>query len=60
MENENKELVERIEDQGREYDELQAEVAETLPKGVKTVFFSSVAQQGLMELKDLIWQQLNA
>ena len=41
-------------------DELQAEVAETLPKGVKTVFFSSVAQQGLMELKDLIWQQLNA
>ncbi len=41
-------------------DELKAEVAETLPEGVKTVFFSSVAQQGLMELKDLIWQQLNA
>lgn len=41
-------------------EELKAEVAETLPKGVKTVFFSSVAQQGLTELKDLIWQQLNA
>lgn len=41
-------------------DELKAEVAETLPKEVKTVFFSSVAQQGLTELKDLIWNQLNA
>lgn len=41
-------------------EELQAEVAETLPKGVKTVFFSSITQQGLMNLKDLIWQQLNA
>lgn len=41
-------------------DELQEELAKTLPKGVKTVFFSSVAQQGLMELKDLIWHQLNA
>ena len=41
-------------------DELQEELAKTLPEGVKTVFFSSVAQQGLMELKDLIWHQLNA
>lgn len=41
-------------------EELKAEVAETLPNGVKTVFFSSVAQQGLLELKDLIWEQLNA
>lgn len=40
-------------------DELQEELSKTLPVGVKTVFFSSVAQQGLMELKDLIWQQLN-
>ena len=40
-------------------DELQEELAKTLPEGIKTVFFSSVAQQGLMELKDLIWQQLN-
>ena len=41
-------------------DELQEELAKTLPEGIKTVFFSSVAQQGLMELKDLIWHQLNA
>ena len=41
-------------------EELKAEVKKTLPKGVKTVFFSSVAQQGLTDLKDLIWSQLNA
>jgi GTP-binding protein len=41
-------------------DELQEELAKTLPEGIKTVFFSSVAQKGLMELKDLIWHQLNA
>lgn len=40
--------------------ELKEEVKKTLPKGVKTVFFSSVAQQGLTDLKDLIWSQLNA
>ena len=41
-------------------DELKQEVKKTLPKDVKTVFFSSVAQQGLTDLKDLIWNQLNA
>lgn len=41
-------------------DELKTEIQKTLPKGVKTIFFSSVAQQGLIELKDLIWNQLNA
>ena len=41
-------------------EELKEEVKKTLPKGVKTVFFSSVAQQGLTNLKDLIWSQLNA
>ena len=41
-------------------EELKEEVKKTLPKGVKTVFFSSVAQQGLAELKDLIWNQINA
>ena len=41
-------------------EELKEEVKKTLPKGVKTVFFSSVVQQGLTELKDLIWEQLNA
>ena len=41
-------------------EELKEEVKKTLPKGVKTIFFSSVAQQGLTDLKDLIWSQLNA
>ena len=41
-------------------EELKEEVKKTLPKGVKTVFFSSVSQQGLTDLKDLIWSQLNA
>ena len=41
-------------------EELKEEVKKTLPKGVKTVFFSSLAQQGLTDLKDLIWSQLNA
>ena len=40
-------------------EELKEEVKKTLPKGVKSVFFSSVAQQGLKDLKDLIWNQLN-
>ena len=41
-------------------EELKEEVKKTLPKGVKTVFFSSLAQQGLTDLKDLIWIQINA
>ena len=41
-------------------EELKEEVKKTLPKGVKTIFFSSLAQQGLTDLKDLIWSQLNA
>ena len=40
-------------------DELKRELKKTVPKEVKSVFFSSIAQQGLIELKDLIWTQLN-
>ena len=40
-------------------DELKAEMKELLPKGVKSFFISAVAQQGLQELKDAIWQTLN-
>ena len=36
-------------------DEMRAE----LPEGVETVFISSVAQQGLTELKDLLWRTIN-
>ena len=41
-------------------EELKSEIKKTIPKGIKTIFFSSVAQQGLAELKDLIWNQINA
>lgn len=43
-------------------DELQAEMKEQLDKdleGIPYLFFSSVAQQGLIELKDQLWGMLN-
>lgn len=39
-------------------EELKAELGKNLP-GIPAVFISSVAQQGLTELKDLIWKELN-
>ncbi len=39
-------------------EELKAEIKPSLPK-LPYVFISSVAQQGLTELKDLIWRHLN-
>lgn len=38
--------------------ELTAAIKKELPKSLPTVFISSVAQTGLMELKDLIWKNL--
>jgi GTP-binding protein len=40
-------------------DELKAEIKAELPKGVETLFISSVAQIGLQELKDKLWKMLN-
>lgn len=40
-------------------DELKAEIKTDLPKGVDTLFISSVAEIGLTELKDKLWQMLN-
>ena len=40
-------------------DELKQEISKEFPKDVKTLFISSVAQQGLNELKDIIWNKLN-
>lgn len=43
-------------------DELRAEMKELLDKdleGIPYLFFSAVAQQGLMELKDTLWEMLN-
>ncbi len=40
-------------------EELKTEIKQDLPKGVKCLFISSVAQTGLMELKDELWKMLN-
>ncbi len=40
-------------------DELKSELSKELPKSIKTVFISSVAQQGITELKDMLWNAIN-
>lgn len=40
-------------------EELRAALAENLPEDVPAVFISSVAGQGIAELKDLLWKELN-
>jgi len=40
-------------------EELQREISAELPKGVPHLFISSVAQTGLLELKDQLWKMLN-
>lgn len=40
-------------------DELKAEMKKELPEGIPAVFISSITQQGLVELKDLIWKNLH-
>jgi len=40
-------------------DELMQEMKRELPKGVPSVFISSVAQKGINELKDLLWTEIN-
>jgi GTPase len=40
-------------------DELKSAIKNELPKGVNTLFISSIAQQGLVELKDTLWKMLN-
>ena len=39
--------------------EIEAEIEPTLPKGIPYVFISSIKQEGLKELKDLLWKALN-
>ena len=39
-------------------DELKAEMEQELPE-IPHIFISSVAQQGIQELKDLLWKELN-
>ena len=40
-------------------EELTQEIKKTLPKEIKHIFFSSIAEKGLSKLKDKIWSQLN-
>jgi GTPase len=39
-------------------DELKADIEKDLPKKVPHLFISSVAEQGLVEMKDLVWREL--
>jgi len=39
--------------------ELKNEIKKTLPKEIDTILISSIAQEGLIKLKDLIWKKLN-
>jgi Obg family GTPase CgtA len=39
--------------------ELKDAIEKELPKNVPHIFISSVAQQGLVELKDMLWKALN-
>lgn len=41
-------------------DELRDEIAGELPEGVPVVFISAVTGQGLTELKDLLWREINS
>jgi GTP-binding protein len=41
-------------------DELKAEIRQELPSDLDCLFISSVAQQGLQELKDKLWKVLNS
>jgi len=40
-------------------DELKQAIARELPTNIPHVFISSVSNQGLSELKDLLWKNLN-
>lgn len=40
-------------------EELTEQMKAELPEGIRTVFISSVSGLGIMELKDLIWGELN-
>ncbi len=41
-------------------EELREEIAKELPEDVPSVFISAVTGQGLTELKDLLWREINS
>lgn len=40
-------------------DELEQEMALTIPKGIPSIFISSVAGKNIQQLKDMIWKAIN-
>lgn len=40
-------------------EELKSEIKKELPQGIPTVFISSLTNQGITELKDIIWRELH-
>jgi GTP-binding protein len=40
-------------------DELKKAIVKELPVNIPHIFISGIMQQGLPELKDLLWQSLN-
>ena len=40
-------------------EELMAEMKNDLPKNIPAIFISSVAQKGLIQLKDMLWESIN-
>ncbi len=41
-------------------EELETEMKADLPENIPYIFISSVAQRGLLELKDMLWKAINA
>jgi len=41
-------------------EELENEMRQDIPSDLPVIFISSVAQRGLLELKDLLWKEINA
>jgi len=41
-------------------EELEREIKKTLPRKVPHIFISSVANKGLTQLKDILWDTLNS
>lgn len=40
-------------------EELKTAIKKELPKGIKHIFISSITNQGLEQLKDMLWKELN-
>ncbi|NNE54921.1 MAG: GTPase ObgE [Flavobacteriales bacterium] len=40
-------------------DELKEEITPLLPKGIRHIYFSSITQEGIKELKDEVWKAIN-